>query len=43
VLDPTDNENGRAIHALNEKLAVDDRVSLSLVPLADGVSLVRRR
>ena len=42
VLDPED-ESARAIHALNEKLAADDRVSISLIPLADGVTLARRR
>jgi caffeoyl-CoA O-methyltransferase len=33
----------RAIQALNAKLAADERVTLCLVPLADGVTLARRR
>ena len=44
VLDvDTDNDDTRAIQALNTKLAGDDRVSVCLLPIADGVSLVRRR
>ena len=33
----------RAIQALNAKLADDERVTLCLLPLADGVTLARRR
>ena len=44
VIEPdSDDKDTRAIRALNAKLAVDDRVSLSLVPIADGVTLARRR
>ena len=44
VIEPdADDKDTRAIRALNAKLAVDDRVSLSLVPIADGVTLARRR
>lgn len=32
-----------AIRAFNEKLRVDDRVTLSLVPIGDGLTLARRR
>ncbi|HSR15645.1 MAG TPA: class I SAM-dependent methyltransferase [Gemmatimonadales bacterium] len=32
-----------AIRALNRKLHGDDRVDLSLVPVADGITLVRKR
>ena len=40
--DPED-EDTRALQALNEKLSGDERVSLCLVPFADGVTLARRR
>jgi len=44
VLDEdTDDTDTRAIRALNEKLARDDRVTLCLLPVADGVTLARRR
>jgi caffeoyl-CoA O-methyltransferase len=32
-----------AIRALNEKLKADDRVSISLVPIGDGLTLARKR
>ena len=44
VLDPdAKDEDTRAIRALNAKLAEDERISLCLLPLADGVTLARRR
>jgi predicted O-methyltransferase YrrM len=44
VADPSvDNDNVRAIRALNEKIAADDRVDHVLVPLADGLTMARRR
>jgi predicted O-methyltransferase YrrM len=33
----------RAIRDLNERLAVDERVSIAMLPLADGLTLLRRR
>jgi caffeoyl-CoA O-methyltransferase len=38
-----DNEDTAAIQALNRKLATDERVSLCLLPIADGVTLARKR
>jgi caffeoyl-CoA O-methyltransferase len=44
VADPSvDNDNVRAIRALNEKVAVDERVDHVLVPLGDGLTMARRR
>lgn len=37
------DEDTRALQALNRKLAGDDRISLCLLPVADGVTLARRR
>jgi caffeoyl-CoA O-methyltransferase len=42
VLDPQ-NDDDRAIHALNESLVADDRVDVVLLPVRDGVSLARKR
>jgi predicted O-methyltransferase YrrM len=41
-IDSTDKDT-RAIQALNAKLAHDERISLALLPIADGVTLARRR
>jgi predicted O-methyltransferase YrrM len=38
-----DDEDTRAIRAFNEHVAGDDRVDLSLVPIADGLTLARKR
>ncbi len=44
VADPTDqSETTQIIRALNEHIASDDRVDLALVPIADGLTLVRKR
>lgn len=37
------DDDTRAIQALNRKLASDERVTLCLLPVADGVTLARRR
>ncbi len=44
VLDAgADDANVRAVQELNERLAGDERIGLSMLPLADGVTMVRRR
>ena len=44
VVDPSaDDENVRVIRALNERIASDDRVDHVLLPVADGLTLVRLR
>lgn len=44
VVDPEANDAGDvAIRELNSALAVDDRVSIAMLPLADGLTLARKR
>jgi len=44
VTDPdVEDESVRAIQALNEKLHHDERVDLTMLPLADGVTLAMKR
>ncbi len=44
VLDEdAEDKDTRAIQALNAKLAGDERITLCLLPVADGVTLARRR
>lgn len=44
VTDPAaDDENVRAIRALNERIHADERVDLVLLPLADGLTMARVR
>ncbi|MBE8988019.1 class I SAM-dependent methyltransferase [Nostoc sp. LEGE 12450] len=44
VADPENqNESTQSIRALNEKLHHDERVTLSLVPIADGLTLAIKR
>lgn len=44
VADPQFNDSEtRAIRALNQKLYSDERVDISLIPIADGLTLVRKR
>lgn len=44
IVDPANNhESTLALRALNEKIRADDRVDRCLVPIGDGVTLVRPR
>jgi predicted O-methyltransferase YrrM len=44
VIDPSDtSEDTRALRALNTKIAADLRVTVSLVPIGDGLTLARKR
>lgn len=43
VARPSTNEDTAAIQAFNRKLHADGRVDLALLPLGDGVTLVRKR
>lgn len=45
VAEPMDQQDNRTkrIHALNEKIHGDGRVSMSLVPIADGLMLAMKR
>ncbi len=44
VADPQDQEkNTQALRALNEKLHGDERITLSMVPIADGLTLALKR
>ncbi|MBL8631372.1 MAG: class I SAM-dependent methyltransferase [Rhodospirillaceae bacterium] len=44
VIDITDNSvDTVAIRAINEKLATDSRVSVSMIPIGDGLTLARKK
>jgi caffeoyl-CoA O-methyltransferase len=43
VLEPGDDETGRTMHALNERIAADERVDCAMLGVADGVTIVRKR
>jgi predicted O-methyltransferase YrrM len=38
-----DDEDTRAVRALNERARADERVTISLVPIGDGLLLARKR
>jgi O-methyltransferase len=43
VADPANARPGvQAVRALNERIAADDRVSIAMIPIADGLTLARR-
>lgn len=44
VADPNENDMGsQVIRKLNQKLLTDERISLSLIPIGDGLTLVKKR
>ncbi len=44
VVDPArDDDDTKAIRAFNDRLSDDPRISLSLVPIGDGLTLARKR
>ena len=43
VARPAEDEDTRALQALNDKLHHDERIDLSMLPLGDGLSLARKR
>lgn len=44
VIDASINDKDTvAIRRLNEKLAIDERIDISLIPIADGLTLARKR
>jgi caffeoyl-CoA O-methyltransferase len=44
VIDPQDTTaDTKALRVLNEKIAKDDRVTVSMVPIGDGLTLARKR
>lgn len=43
VARPADSDDTRALQALNAKLHRDERIDLALVPIADGLTLARKR
>lgn len=43
VVEDAMSEYTRAVHTLNKKLHADIRVDMSLVPIADGLTLARKR
>lgn len=43
VAEPSDDENVMAIQALNDRIATDERVEMTLLPVADGLTMARVR
>ena len=43
MIDPAqEDEDTQALRALNERIAADPRVRLAMLPIGDGLSLVRK-
>jgi caffeoyl-CoA O-methyltransferase len=43
VLEPGDDEAARTMHPLNERIAADERVDCTMLGVADGITIVRKR
>ena len=43
VARPANSDDTAALQALNDKLHRDERVDLSLLPIGDGLTLLRKR
>ena len=43
VAKPADDDDTRALQALNDKLHADQRVDMALLPIGDGLTLARKR
>ncbi len=43
VAEPSGDENVAAIQALNDRIATDERVDMTLLPVADGLTMARVR
>ncbi len=43
VARPADDDDTKALQALNDKIHVDPRVDMAMVPIGDGVTLARKR
>jgi len=44
VVDPApDDESAHAVAALNDRLAVDERIDIAMVAIADGITIARKR
>ncbi len=41
--DDADDENTRALRAFNDMVAADKRVDAVMLPLADGLTILRKR
>ena len=43
VARPADDEDTKALQALNDKIHADERVDMAMLPIGDGVTLARKR
>ncbi|HET7931500.1 MAG TPA: hypothetical protein VFL63_08945, partial [Rhodanobacteraceae bacterium] len=43
VARPAEDEDTRALQALNDKLHADERIDIAMLPIGDGLTLARKR